>query len=55
MVHFFKIYFKISPQQVLIDCMPNNVIVNYKLRNASINHLVPFKCRIESYKKSLFP
>ena len=35
--------------------MPDNVNVNYKLRNASINHLAPFKCRIESYKKSFFP
>ena len=45
---------KISPQY-LIDCMPNTVVVNYKLRNANINHLAPFKCRIESYKKSFFP
>ena len=54
MLHFFKKLCKLS-SQYLIDCMPNNVNLNYKLRNTSINHLTPFKCRIESYKKSFFP
>ena len=35
--------------------MPHNVNVNYGLRNTSISHFIPFKCRVESYKKSFFP
>ena len=35
--------------------MPHKVNVIYGLRNTSISHFIPFKCRIESYKKSFFP
>ena len=54
MLHFFKINSKFSPQY-LINCMPQKVNANYRLRNTSISHFIPFQCRIESYKKSFFP
>jgi hypothetical protein len=54
MLHFFKINSKFSPQY-LINSMPQKVNANYRLRNTSISHFIPFQCRIESYKKSFFP